>query len=142
MTKDEIKFIIDFLMTVTAKMDNLITDIHFFSGRLLGKEIIKAEENTSCYNNKTVIQTFQISKKEDMKYKGIKIRKRKDDRWYARVPINPGYYKYIYGKTQELCLKNLKDYLKDYSSETTKTKNRITFSNFYQTWLETRKNLI
>lgn len=119
-----------FFSNVIEILDGVATKI---AGFLSYHQAQEDDENSRPKN------CFHILKKEDMKYKGIKIRKRKDDRWYARVPINPGYYKYIYGKTQELCLKNLKDYLKDYSSETTKTKNRMTFSDFYQTWLENEK---
>ena len=47
-----------------------------------------------------------------MKYKNITIRKRNDNRWYARFKNN-NKYKYVYGKTQIECLNNLKQSLKD-----------------------------
>lgn len=139
MTKEELATIVEFFKTITQNLDGIINDIHFFTGKLIGQEIIKAEENHSCYN--TVIQTFQISKKEDMKYKGIKIRKRNDNRWYARVRIDTDYYKYIYGRTQEICLKNLKEYLKDFApvEQRQKILKRTTFAEFYKIWLENEK---
>ena len=38
-----------------------------------------------------------------MKYKGVKITKRKDGRWYSRIVIKPGHYKILYGRTQMEC---------------------------------------
>lgn len=43
-----------------------------------------------------------------MKYKGVKITKRKDGRWYSRIVIKPGHYKIIYGRTQMECYEKTK----------------------------------
>ena len=48
------------------------------------------------------------NKEDDMKYKGVKIKRRTDGRWYGRITLKPGKYHYIYGRTQQECYDKVK----------------------------------
>lgn len=72
-----------------------------------------------------------------MKYKNIKITKRTDNRWQARIKYQ-GKYKYIYGKTQLECLNKLKNELKYYKLENVK-RNKYTLTQWLDKWQELYK---
>jgi len=74
-----------------------------------------------------------------MKYKGKKIIKRNDGRWFARFHAN-GHYISIYGQTQTACYENLKKALsgkKKYAQKPQQKK--ILFYDWLNLWLETYK---
>lgn len=68
-----------------------------------------------------------------MKYKGIKIKKRNDNRWYGRIKQNEKY-KYIYGKTQIDCYKKIKQYIDKNKIEQKNNTNNTTYGKWLDKW--------
>ncbi len=87
---------------------------------------------------------------ENMKqYGGVKIRQRNDGRWYARIPLMPGKYHYVYAKTQQECYsklreimdkpKRIKELRKAIATPEVKAEKRYTLEDWYLYWLKTYK---
>ncbi len=96
---------------------------------------------------------------DEMKYKGVKIKQRKDDgRWYARVKIKENHYYDIYGRTQKICYEKTKAFLdkprllagmrrkleaeerkkrKEQSAD--KLPKRVTVKDWYEYWMKAFK---
>ena len=84
------------------------------------KGLIDSDKQSPAVNNEIVINKSapnQLIGADMIKYKNITIRKRNDNRWYARIKTANKKYKYIYGHTQQECLKNLKIFLKTTSTQ-------------------------
>lgn len=88
-------------------------------------------------------------KEDDMKYKGVKIKRRTDGRWYARITLMPGKYHYIYGRTQQECYdkvkamldkpKQLKELKKALQQPGEQKNKRYTLKEWYEYWLKNFK---
>ena len=107
----------------------------FFLGYVIAEEIIDRQQRAR-----------DSEKESTMKYKKTEIKRRNDGRWYARYTLQPGKYKYIYGKTQLDCYQKLKEFanntklIKKIIKELEAPKpKKITFGNFFKTWLEQEK---
>jgi len=82
-----------------------------------------------------------------MKYKNAEIKKRTDGRWYARYRLQPGKYKYVYGKTQLECYRKLKEFADDkklvkkmiQAIAPPQKEQKTTFGEFFKTWLKQEK---
>ena len=126
-----------------AYIDNMIE--HLYKGLLELKSYIgeKKGENRAYELNRNKIILFQklgdIENKGDdtpMIYKGIKLRKRKDQRWEARWQKNNNNYS-VYGNTQLECYNKLKA---EYESKKNKSKNEKTLYEWLDYWLMTYKS--
>lgn len=100
-------------------------------------KIIVFNKNESQTDDVITAPIENIGDKE-MKYKGITIRKRKNEnRWYARIRTN-GTYKFVYGKTQLICLDKLKTAIKEIKENPTQ-KSSYTVSEWLDKWTELYK---
>lgn len=100
-----------------------------------------------CYEqNTTAEEPFDVSKpvsavlpkgEELKKYKGKTIRKRADGRWWVRFRQN-GKQVSVYGRTQDECLQNLKEALKQ-QGKADKPLQRLTLGEWLGKWLELYK---
>ncbi len=88
------------------------------------------------------------NKEDDMKYKGVKIKRRTDGRWYGRITLKPGKYHYVYGRTQQECYDKVKAMLdkpkliKSMVKALDKTEQRpkrYKLKDWYTYWIRTYK---
>lgn len=98
----------------------------YYSGKL-DKEEIK----------KNVPLITEALEEQDLKYKGITIFKRSDGRYTAKPSFDGKQYS-IYGKTQSICLENLKEFFKNKPIKKD-VKKSITFYEWIQKWYDTYK---
>ena len=96
-------------------------------------------ENGEIINKQQVINNLPTTnKEEDMnynQYKGIKIKKRIDNRYEARFTIN-GKRKGIYANTKQECYEKLKNFLK---INTIKIEKKISFYEYWEYWYKKYK---
>lgn len=89
----------EFLENLIKAFDEIAGRITYFISYSTGMDDAKAETNCST------------PEQEDfMKYNGVKIKQRKDGRWYARIVIKPCHYHIIYGRTQLECYEKTKEF--------------------------------
>lgn len=81
--------------------------------------------------------TSAVLEGEEMKYKGKKIAKRADGRWYARYRVD-GKVESVYGHTQAECLAKLKEALKEPKKQQ-KIIPKTKLGDWIATWLELYK---
>ena len=147
MTDKDLQELVEFCNALVTALDDLGTKITGFIAYFLGKAAArKIAEEESVHPD---------GEEEDMirdTYKGIKINKRVDGRWYARYTIAPGIYKDIYGKTKIACVTKLKNFLLMPSNVTELLKKPRkkrepkpkappvpTFRQFFRKWIEVEK---
>lgn len=131
-------------------MDSLINLVKDYSYNFLN--YLKGKEKFDYENLKNSFKVIQFTNSEtninksapnlytgaDMiKYKNITIRKRNDNRWYARIKQN-NKYKYIYGRTQQECLNKLKTTLNQITYKKQET-NEITLNQWLNQWYDIYK---
>lgn len=147
MTDKDLQELVEFCNALVTALDDLGTKITGFIAYFLGKAAArKIAEEESVHPD---------GEEEDMirdTYKGIKINKRVDGRWYARYTVAPGIYKDIYGKTKIECVTKLKNFLLMPSNVTELLKKPRkkrepkpkappvpTFRQFFRKWIEVEK---
>lgn len=135
MTKEELATIVEFFKTITQHLDGIINDIHFFTGKLIGKAM--KEEGGETEKSKSVPNPLLLEGEGTMKYQNKTIIKRSDGRWFARYRMN-GQVKCVYDKTQQGCYDKLKKALANIKSNGG-TSSRKTYNDWIRIWLEVYK---
>ena len=135
MTKEELATIVEFFKTITQHLDGIINDIHFFTGKLIGKAM--KEEGGETEKSKSVPNPILLEGEGIMKYQNKTIIKRSDGRWFARYRMN-GQVKCVYDKTQQGCYDKLKKALANIKSNGG-TSSRKTYNDWIRIWLEVYK---
>lgn len=104
----------------------------------------KADQKSNKNNTNMSNSLIPTQKELELEYKGIKIKKRNDGRWYARIPLLKKY-KYIYDVNQERCLVKLKKFIETNKKLTkfqtipNKKPNSITYNQWIEKWFELYK---
>lgn len=135
MTKEELATIVEFFKTITQHLDGIINDIHFFTGKLIGKAM--KEEGGETEKSKSVPNPLLLEGEGTMKYQNKTIIKRSDGRWFARYRMN-GQVKCVYDKTQQGCYDKLKKALANIKLNGG-TSSRKTYNDWIRIWLEVYK---
>lgn len=100
------------------------------------QEVVISKLDKEGYSTDTLMLGL---KEQEMRYKGVKITKRKDNRYMAKPYIDGKQYS-IYGKTQIECYNNLKEFFKKKPEEINLCKKKVpTLYEWLEQWYNTYK---
>ena len=103
----------------------------------------------NCHNIEEVIRSYfegclssedvvNVDSEDIMKYKGISVRRRNDNRWVAVPTVDKKKY-FIYGKTQVECYQKLREFFRTPIKKLEHKQECITFYKWLDMWVQTYK---
>lgn len=134
----KINFLLDAINKIEQLQEQQSIAIAMLQGYILGSKNRQEEQPGSNYSPTNYTSAVLERGDEVKKYKGKTIRRKADGRWWTRYTVN-GKVHAVYGKTQDECLRKLKEALALVEKGATKVQKTINVGDWIQKWMELYK---